>query len=80
MPDELPPTPRRWKRWQKALLGSAIWSALTIGAAIVHTSVFAAGKLTEAQDEEISERYGMACGAGLVAILAVIFLRKQREE
>lgn len=80
MPDETQPTSRRWKRWQKALLCSVIWSTLTIGAAIVHTSVFAAGKLTEAQDEEISERYGMACGAGLVVILAVIFLRKRRQE
>lgn len=63
-----------------ALLCSVIWSALIIAAAIVHTSVILAGKLTEAQDSEISERYGMACGAGLVVILAVIFLRKQREE
>ncbi len=69
---------RGWKRWQKALLGSLIWIALTIGTAIVHTSVFSAGKLTEAQDEEISERYGMACGAGLVGILALVFLRRTR--
>ncbi len=73
-------TRRRWKRWQKALLGSVIWAALIIGAGIVHTDVILAGKLTEAQDAEISERYGMACGAGLVAILAVVFLRKRREE
>ena len=69
---------RGWKRWQKALLGSVIWSVLIIGTGIVHVNVLLAGKLTEAQDEEISERYGMACGAGLVGILAIVFLRKER--
>jgi hypothetical protein len=73
-------TQRTWKRWQKALLCSVIWITLTVGAGMVHVNVVLAGKLTEAQDEAISERYGMACGAGLVAILAFIFLRKVRRD
>jgi len=46
----------------------------------VHVNVLLAGKLTEAQDAEISECYGMACGVGLIGILAVVLLSKRRRE
>ena len=64
------------KRWQKALLAVAAWIVLTIGSAILHTNVILAGRLTPEQDDAISERYGIACGAGLVLIGAVFYLRK----
>ena len=71
------PPPRSWPRWQKALLCSAIWLLLVIGAGLVHVNVILAGKLTPAQEEALSGRYGMLCGAGPVFICAIIFSRRQ---
>jgi|GEM_PF-2463667 len=60
------------KWWKKALLFSVLWVALVIGAAVVHTEVVLAGKLTPQQDEAISEKYGQLCGAGLVGIWVLL--------
>lgn len=75
-PDEKASYPRRWARWQKALLCSVIWLLIIFSAAIIHTSMILAGKLTRAEDAVLSERYGMICGAGIVVILATIFVRR----
>jgi membrane protease YdiL (CAAX protease family) len=68
---------KRW--WVKALLTSVLWAALAIGALIVHTEVVLKGKLTEKQDEAISEKYGMICGAGLGAIWGLGYLLRRRK-
>ena len=67
---------KKW--WVKGLLGAGVWAALTIGAGIVHTSVILGGKLTEAEDEALSGKYGMACGVGLVAIFVLCYLTRPR--
>lgn len=64
--------------WVKGLLGAILWTALTIGAGIVHTSVILAGRISEAEDAAISEKYGMACGVGVVAIVAVSYMFRSR--
>jgi len=65
------------KRWQKGLLISVLWLALVIGAGMLHTEVFLAGKITPEQDFEISRRYGRLCGMGLVLIWLMLYLPKQ---
>lgn len=63
---------KKW--WVRGLLGAAAWAVLTIGAGILHTS-----GLPEAEDAALSEKYGMACGAGLVAILVLSYLLRSRK-
>ena len=75
-PDEKASHPRGWARWQKALLCSSIWLVIIVSAAIIHTSVILAGKLSQAEDAALSERYGIICGAGIVVFLAAIFSRR----
>jgi hypothetical protein len=69
--------PKAW--WIRALLGSALGAALTIGAGILHTSVILGGRLTEAEDEALSGKYGVACGIGIVAILVLAYARRGRK-
>ena len=69
--------PRSWRRWKKALLCSVIWLALLFSTAVFHTNVVHSGKLRQAGDAALTERYGMICGAGLVVIMAVIFSRRR---
>ncbi len=59
--------------WVRGLLGSAAWTAATVGAGMLHTS-----GLPEAEDAVLSERYGMACGAGIAAILLLCYLLRNR--
>lgn len=66
------------KWWLKALIGSFIWVALTIGAGIMHTDVILDGKLTPEQDAAISEKYGMACGGGFVVVWAGVYMLRRR--
>lgn len=67
---------KKW--WVKGLLGAGIWVVLTIGVGIVHTSVILGGRITEAEDEAISGKYGMACGLGTVGILLFFYLIRNR--
>ncbi len=66
------------KWWLKGLIGSLVWCALTIGAGIVHTNVILDGKITPEQDAAISEKYGMACGGGLIFVWAGAYLLRKR--
>ena len=68
---------KKW--WVRGLLGSAVWAVLTIGAGILHTSVILGGRLSEAEDAAISERYGQACGGGVLAILLICYLIRNRK-
>ena len=65
------------KRWQKALLFSVIWIVAILGIGIFVTDVMLAGKITPQQDEQISEKCGMACGAGALLIWVIVFTRKR---
>lgn len=67
---------KKW--WVKGLLGAVIWAVLVIGAGIVHTSVILGGRITEAEDEAISGKYGMACGLGTVGIFLFFYLFRNR--
>ena len=64
------------KWWKKALIITGIWFVLIIGIGVVHTEVILKGKITPAQDEVISERYGNICGVGLVLIWVVAYLKR----
>ncbi len=61
--------------WKKALIVSAVWVALTIAVGMIHTEVVLAGHITPQRNDQISQAYGMACGAGLVAIWLVAYSR-----
>jgi hypothetical protein len=64
--------------WTKGLILSAIWLGVLIVVGYVHTEVFLAGETTQAQDEAISEAYGIAAGFGLSVLWAICFLRLRR--
>ena len=66
----------RW--WTKGLILSVIWLAVVIAAGYVHTDVFLAAQTTQAQDEAISETYGMAAGFGLPVLWAICFFGRRR--
>jgi hypothetical protein len=70
------------KWWKKALILSGLWLALTVGVGVFHTEVLLKGKTTPAQDEAISEAYGMACGFGVAMIwfLSAFFKKKPRAD
>ncbi|MFH0888067.1 MAG: hypothetical protein V1871_02525 [Planctomycetota bacterium] len=67
------------KWWKVALIISAIWIVLTIGAGIIHTNVILKDKITQAQDEAISEKYGQFCAGGLMAIWILTYLLRKRQ-
>jgi membrane protease YdiL (CAAX protease family) len=77
-PSATAPPPAPWKWWKKALLGSAVWVALAIGAGILHTGVFLHDRITPEQDSKISEAYGMVCGFGVGLIWALAWMRVRR--
>lgn len=64
------------KRWQKALLFSVLWIVAILSIGFFVTDVMLAGKITPQQDEQISEKCGMAIGGGTVLIWVVVFSRK----
>jgi hypothetical protein len=64
--------------WKKGILFSILWIGLCIGAAVLHTDVFLAGRITPQQDEAISYRYGLATGLGLAPIWLFLLLRRFR--
>ena len=64
--------------WKKALIGSAIWVALTIGVGVLHTEVILHGQTTPEQDSKISEAYGMLCGFGVGLIWALAAMRRNK--
>ncbi len=66
------------KWWKKALLGSAVWVALAIGAGILHTEAFLHGKATPDEDARISEAYGMVCGFGVGLIWTLAWMKRRR--
>ena len=72
------PISHTMKWWKKALILTAIWVALIIGAALIHTEVILKEKYTPMQDEAISEAYGVACGFGVAMIWAIAALRRKR--
>lgn len=76
-PAEKDSQPNGKARWQKALLCALIWLAMVCTVALIHTNVTPQGKLRRSEDAALSERYGMICGAGLVAIFAFIFSRRK---
>jgi hypothetical protein len=57
--------------WKKTLLASLIWFIAVVAMGYVHTSIILAGRITEPQDEAISEMYGFAFGVGLMMLWAV---------
>jgi tryptophan-rich sensory protein len=61
----------RW--WTKGLILSVVWLAVVVAAGYIHTEVFLAGQTTQAQDEAISEMYGMAAGFGLAVVWVICF-------
>jgi membrane protease YdiL (CAAX protease family) len=68
---------KKW--WMVAIVTSVVWAVLVIGAGILHTEVVLKGKLTPAEDEVISGRYGFACGVGMVVIWILSFVIKGRK-
>jgi hypothetical protein len=63
---------KRW--WVIAILVSIAWIGLTIGTGVIHTDVVLKGKITQAEDEVISGRYGFACGVGVVAVWIIAYV------
>jgi tryptophan-rich sensory protein len=66
----------RW--WTKGLILSVIWLVVVVATGYVHTEVFLAGQTTQAQDEALSEAYGMASGFGLAVLWVVCFFGLRR--
>jgi len=66
----------RW--WTKALIFSVIWLGVVIAVGYFHTEVFLAGQITPAQEEAISEAYGMAAGFGVAVVWVICFLALRR--
>jgi hypothetical protein len=64
--------------WAKGLILSIIWLGIVIAVGYIHTEVFLAGAITQAQDEAISETYGIAAGIGLVVLWMICFFRLRR--
>jgi len=60
--------------WKKALIASVIWLVAVVAAGYVHTDVILAGRVTQAEDEAISEMYGFAFALGLVVLWGIAFL------
>lgn len=48
---------------------------------MIHTDVILKGKITQAEDETISGRYGLGCGAGFLAtwIISYVIHRRRSE-
>jgi nitrate reductase gamma subunit len=67
-----------WKK--KTFIYSIVWIVFTIIVGIIHTEVFLAGKLTQQQDEIISECYGMACAIGVVLLWIIQYLRNKKRK
>jgi hypothetical protein len=65
---------RRMPWWAKALIFSVIWLGVVVAAGYVHTDVFLAGQITQAQDEAISGAYGSVAASGLFAVWGICFL------
>lgn len=63
----------RW--WTKGLMFSVIWWGVVVAVGYIRTEVFLAGQITPAQDEAISEAYGMAAGFGLAVLWVFCFFR-----
>lgn len=76
-PAEKDSQPHGKARWQKALLCAVVWLVVVCTAAVIHTNVAPHGKPRRSEDAACSERYGMICGGGLVAIFAFIFFRRK---
>ncbi|SKB04177.1 hypothetical protein SAMN02745166_04002 [Prosthecobacter debontii] len=60
---------------KKAAILSLIFGGLVIAIGMYVTDVHLAGRITPAQDEEISGLFGNLLGIGLVAIWVPFFLR-----
>jgi hypothetical protein len=65
---------RRMPWWAKALIFSAMWLGVVVTVGYVHTDVFLAGQITQAQDEAISGAYGSVAASGLFAVWGICFL------
>src|SRR5215813_12113710 len=65
---------RRMPWWAKALIFSVIWLGVVVAVGYVHTDVFLAGQITQAQDEAISGAYGSVAASGLFAVWGICFL------
>jgi len=65
---------RRMPWWAKALIFSVIWLVAVVVIGYVHTDVFLAGQITQAQHEAISGAYGSAAASGLFAVWGICFL------
>jgi hypothetical protein len=68
----------RMQWWTKGFVLSAIWLCVVMAVGYVHTEVFLSGEITQAQDEVISETYGIAAGFGLVVLWGICLLRLRR--
>ncbi len=60
---------------KKAALFSLILGALVIGIGMYSTDVIFAGKITPAEDEAISLKFGFALGIGLVLFWLPFYVR-----
>lgn len=68
------------KWWKKAIIASAVWIILAIGAAFVHTEIILKDKITPAQDSAISEVYGRMTIIGLIPIWVILQLISRRRK
>lgn len=66
------------KWWKRALIVWIIFTVLVIGAGIYITDVYLAGKITDKQDEAISEVCGQVVGVGSIVIWAVAFVSRKQ--
>ncbi len=66
----------RW--WTKALIFSVIWLGVVVAVGFIHVGVFLANGITQAEEEAISETYGIAAGFGLAVLWVVCFFRLRR--
>jgi hypothetical protein len=61
--------------WTKRLVFSVIWLGIVVAVAYIHTEVLLGGNITPAQDEAISQMYGIAAGFGLAVFWVICFFR-----
>jgi hypothetical protein len=66
----------RW--WTKGLILSVTWLCVVVAAGYIHTDVLVGGNIAPAEEEAMSETYGIAGGFGLAVLWAICFFRLRR--
>ena len=73
------PRRKRMRWWIKAIIASAVLSAIIIAAGIVHTDVILKGRITKEQDSKISGVYGNITAVALVLVWIVAYQTRKKD-